>query len=332
VPGMAAAPDPGFWSGKNVVVTGGAGFLGRPTVKLLDELGAEVRVTRSSEQDLRDQRACLDALEGAQVVIHLAARVGGIGFNRRNPGPLAYDNLAMGTNVFEASRLLGVEKLVAACSVCAYPKFTPVPFREDDLWNGYPEESNAPYGLAKKMLVVMSDAYRRQYGLDSCAPIMANLYGPGDNFDPEDSHVIAAMINKFVAAADNGDPAVTVWGTGTPSREFLYVDDAARGLVLAAEKLDTSVPVNIGTGRETKISDLAEMVAGAVGFEGETVWDTSRPDGQPVRYLDVSRARDLFGFEAEMPLEEGLRRTVESYRAGLGASPAAGVAVPDSRV
>jgi GDP-L-fucose synthase len=319
---MGASPDPGFWQGKSVVVTGGGGFLGRPTVALLESLGASVRVVRSSEFDLRDATAVEAALDGAQVVVHLAARVGGIGFNRRNPGPLAFDNLAMGTNVFEVSRRLGVEKLVAACSVCAYPKFTPVPFKEDDIWDGYPEESNAPYGLAKKMLIVLSDAYRRQYGFDSCAPIMANLYGPGDNFDPEDSHVIAAMVNKFVAAADNGDPSVTLWGTGTPSREFLYVDDAARALVLAAEKLDSSVPVNIGTGRETKILDLARMVAEAVGFEGETVWDTSRPDGQPVRYLDVSRAKELFGFEAEMPLEEGLRRTVESYR---------GVAVPDVR-
>jgi GDP-L-fucose synthase len=328
---MGAFPDSGFWSGKNVVVTGGGGFLGRPTVKLLRDLGADVRITRSSEHDLRDQRACREAVEGAQVVVHLAARVGGIGFNRRNPGPLAYDNLMMGTNVFEASRELGVEKLVAACSVCAYPKFTPVPFKEDDIWNGYPEESNAPYGLAKKMLIVLSDAYRRQYGFDSCAPIMANLYGPGDNFDPEDSHVIAAMVNKFVAAAANGDQAVTLWGTGNPSREFLYVDDAARALVLAAERLDSSVPVNIGTGRETKIRDLAEMVASAVGFEGETVWDTSRPDGQPVRYLDVSRARELFGFEAEVSLEDGLRRTVESYREGLAAPASAGIATPDAR-
>jgi GDP-L-fucose synthase len=327
----SAQPDPAFWSGKHITVTGGAGFLGRPTVALLEQLGAQVRVIRSSEYDLRDADATREALDGAQVVMHLAARVGGIGFNRRNPGPLAYDNLIMGTNVFEASRQLGVEKLVAACSVCAYPKFTPVPFKEDDLWNGYPEESNAPYGLAKKMLIVLSDAYRRQYGLDSCAPIMANLYGPGDNFDPEDSHVIAAMVNKFVAAADSGDPAVTLWGTGTPSREFLYVDDAARALVLAAEKLDSSVPVNIGTGRETKIRDLAEMVAAAVGFEGDTVWDTSRPDGQPVRYLDVSRARELFGFEAEMPLEEGLRRTVDSYREGLAAPASAGVSAPEAR-
>jgi GDP-L-fucose synthase len=324
-------PDPAFWSGKNVVVTGGAGFLGGPTVALLEEVGAKVRITRSSEHDLRNEASCREALEGAQIVIHLAARVGGIGFNRRNPGPLAYDNLTMGSNVFEVSRRLGVEKLVAACSVCAYPKFTPVPFKEDDLWDGYPEESNAPYGLAKKMLLVLSDAYRRQYGFDSCAPICANLYGPGDNFDPEDSHVIAAMINKFVAAVDNGEPSVTLWGTGEPSREFLYVDDAARAMVLAAERLDTSDPVNIGTSRETRIRDLAEAVRDAAGFDGEIVWDTTRPDGQPKRYLDVSRARELMGFEAEVPLEDGLRRTVESYRAGLVSSRDAGVAVPDAR-
>jgi GDP-L-fucose synthase len=307
-------PDPQFWSGKRVVVTGGAGFLGRPTVAMLEELGAEVRVTRSAEHDLRDRAACLEALEGAQVVLHLAANVGGIGYNRRNPGPLAHDNLAMGLNVFEASRELEVEKLVAACSVCAYPKFTPVPFREDDIWDGYPEESNAPYGLAKKMLIVLSDSYRRQHGLDSCAPVMANLYGPGDNFDLEDSHVIAAMIHKYVVAAEKGEPEVVLWGTGEPSREFLYVDDAARALILSAERLDVSDPVNIGTGQETRIRDLAETISELTGFEGKTVWDDSRPDGQPKRYLDVARAKELIGFEAEMLLEEGLRRTIEGFR------------------
>jgi GDP-L-fucose synthase len=307
-------PDPQFWSGKQVVVTGGAGFLGRPMVPMLEELGAEVRVTRSAEHDLRDRAACFQALEGAQVVLHLAANVGGIGYNRRNPGPLAHDNLAMGLNVFETCRELGVEKLVAACSVCAYPKFTPVPFREDDIWDGYPEESNAPYGLAKKMLIVLSDSYRRQYGLDSCAPVMANLYGPGDNFDLEDSHVIAAMIHKYVVAAERGDPEVVLWGTGQPSREFLYVDDAARALILSAERLEVSDPVNIGTGQETRIRDLAETISDLAGFEGKTVWDDSRPDGQPKRYLDVTRARELIGFEAEMPLAEGLMRTIESFR------------------
>src|SRR3954471_8751168 len=254
----SSTPDPAFWSGRSVAVTGGGGFLGRPTVAQLEELGAEVRAIRSADHDLRDRAAGFAALEGAQVVFHLAANVGGIGYNRRNPGPLAHDNLAMGLNVFEACREFGAEKLVAACSVCAYPKFTPVPFKEDNIWDGYPEESNAPYGLAKKMLLVLSDAYRRQYGFDSCAPICANLYGPGDNFDPNDSHVIAAMINKFTDAVDNGHDKVTLWGTGTPSREFLYVDDAARAMVLAAERLNDSQPVNIGTGVETRISDLAE--------------------------------------------------------------------------
>jgi GDP-L-fucose synthase len=311
----SAQPDPSFWEEKKVTVTGGGGFLGKATVRQLEELGAYVRVIRSSEHDLRVAEHARDAVEGAEVVLHLAARVGGIGFNRRNPAPLAYDNTMMGAHVFEQSRLAGVRKLVAACSVCAYPKFTPVPFSEDSLWDGYPEESNAPYGLAKKMPIVLSDAYRRQYGFDSCAPIMANLYGPDDNFDLEDSHVIAAMIRKFVEARERGDDAVTLWGTGSPSREFLYVDDAARGLILAAERLDSSTPVNVGTGIETRIRDLADIIHRLSGFEGEVVWDTSMPDGQPTRYLDVSRARELFGFEAETPLEEGLRRTIESFRA-----------------
>ena len=313
----SASPDPAFWSGKTVAVTGGAGFLGRRTVAMLDDLGADVNVVRSVEHDLRDRAACFDALRDKQVVIHLAANVGGIGYNRRNPGPLAHDNLAMGLNVFEASRELGVEKLVAACSVCAYPKFTPVPFREDDIWNGYPEESNAPYGLAKKMLLVLSDSYRRQYGLDSCAPVMANLYGPGDNFDLEDSHVIAAMIHKYVLAVERGESEVVLWGTGEPSREFLYVDDAARALLLSAERLDS-----LGT-RQYRHRDRDEdpgpgrVDLRADGVRGETVWDSSRPDGQPKRYLDTSRARELIGFEAEMPLEEGLKRTIESFRGSL---------------
>ena len=272
---------------------------------------------RSADHDLRDPAATRAAVDGAEIVVHLAARVGGIGFNRRNPAPLVYDNLMMTGNIFEQSRLAEVRKLVSACTVCAYPKFTPVPFKEEDLWNGYPEESNAPYGLAKKMMLVLSDAYRRQYGFDSCAPIVANLYGPNDNFDLEDSHVIAAMVRKFVEAVDEGRNEVVLWGTGNPSREFLYVDDAARALLLAAERLNTSEPVNVGTGQETKIADLAAMIQEITGYEGEVVWDTSRPDGQPTRYLDVSRARELMGFEAEVPLAEGLRRTVDSFRAQM---------------
>src|SRR5436305_5910193 len=310
-------PDPALWNERPVTVTGGAGFLGTAVVRDLERLGADARVIKSSGQDLRDADATRDAVAGADVVIHLAARVGGIGFNRRNPALLAYDNLVIGANVFEQSRQAGVRKLVAACSVCAYPKFTPVPFSEEDLWNGYPEESNAPYGLAKKMLLVLSDTYRRQYGFDSCAPILANLYGPDDNFDLEDSHVIAAMIRKFVEAQKQGAGEVVLWGTGEPTREFLYVDDAARALLLAGERLETSDPVNIGTGRETTIRYLADSIRKLTGFEGEIVWDSTRPDGQPARYLDVTRARELMAFEAEMDLEEGLRRTIESFASTL---------------
>jgi GDP-L-fucose synthase len=309
-----AEPSREFWGGRTVVVTGGAGFLGSAVVRDLKALGADVRVVRSADHDLRDPRAARAAVDGVEAVIHLAANVGGIGFNRANPAPLVYDNLMMAANVFEQSRDAGVGKLVAACTVCAYPKFVDAPFSEDDLWNGYPEESNAPYGLAKKMMLVLSDAYRRQYGFDSCAPIVANLYGPNDNFDLESSHVIPAMIRKFVEATDRGDETVTLWGTGSPSREFLYVDDAARGLVLAAERLNVSDPVNLGVGRETRIRDLAELIARLVGFDGEIVWDTSRPDGQPTRFLDVSRARELIGFEARVPLEEGLARTIAAFR------------------
>jgi GDP-L-fucose synthase len=310
-------PTPSFWSGKPVVVTGGAGFLGKPTVRMLTELGADVRVPRSADSDLTDPAACREAVDGAEVVLHLAANVGGIGYNRRNPAPLIRDNMAMGLNVFEACRELGVGKLVAACSVCAYPKHTAVPFKEDDLWVGFPEESNAPYGLAKKMLIVLSDSYRRQYGLDSCVPVIANLYGPEDNFDLEDSHVIAAMVHKYVAAAASNEAEVVLWGTGEPSREFLYVDDAARALVLAAEHADSSEPFNIGTGIETKIRDLAKLVAEAAGYRGATRWDTSRPDGQPTRYLDVSRAFDRIGFQARTPLDEGLAKTIKSFRSTL---------------
>jgi len=303
-------PSPTFWEGRETVVTGGAGFLGSAVVRDLEGLGAAVRVPRSTDFDLRDPAACRQAVEGASVVIHLAANVGGIGYNRENPAPLVYDNMMMTGNIFEQSRLAGVGKLVSACTVCAYPKFTPTPFSEDSLWDGYPEESNAPYGLAKKMMLVLSDAYRRQYGFDSAVPIVANLYGPRDNFDLESSHVIAAMVRKYVEARDSGAPEVTLWGTGSPSREFLYVDDASRALLLAAERLEVSDPVNVGTGQETRIRDLAETIERLSGYEGETVWDDSKPDGQPSRCLDVTRARELMGYEARVPLDDGLRETI----------------------
>ena len=305
-----------------MTVTGGAGFLGRAVVEVLTSAGADARVIRSREHDLRDPAAAREALNGADVVVHLAARVGGIGFNSRNGGLVAHDNLAIGTNVFEQARLANVRRLVAACSVCAYPDRTPVPFSEDDLWSGYPEESNAPYGLAKRMLLVLSDAYRRQYGFDSCVPVMANLYGPGDNYDLEDSHVIPAIVRKCVEAAERGDDHITLWGTGAASREFLYVEDAARALLLAAERLRTSEPVNVGTGRETSIRAVAELIQRLTGFKGEIRWDHSKPDGQASRVLDVSRARGLMGFEARVGLEAGLRETIDDFRtAGALSAP-----------
>jgi GDP-L-fucose synthase len=307
-------PSEQFWGGRQVVVTGGAGFVGAAIVRDLEAVGAEVRVIRSAQHDLRDPAATRAAVDRAQVVIHLAANVGGIGFNRRNPAPLVYDNMMMAGNIFEQSRMAGVEKLVSACTVCAYPKFTATPFSEDELWNGYPEETNAPYGLAKKMMLVLSDTYRRQYGFDSVVPMVVNLYGPGDHFSLEDSHVIPAMIRKFHEARESRAPQVVMWGSGRPSREFLYVDDAARALLLAAERLETSIPVNVGTGVETRIRDLANTIARLSDYEGKIVWDTSKPDGQPTRCLDVTRARDLMGFEADVELEEGLAQTVEWFR------------------
>jgi GDP-L-fucose synthase len=303
---------------KTILVTGGAGFLGRHLVARLRQHGcANLVVPRSRDYDLTHEQAIrrLFAEHRPQVVLHLAAQVGGIGANRRNPGSFLYNNLIMGTQLAELSRQAGVEKFLAVGTVCCYPKFTPVPFREDDLWNGYPEETNAPYGLAKKLLMVQLQAYRQQYGFNGVNLLVVNLYGPSDNFDLENSHVIPALIRKFVEAKDRGEPVVTLWGTGRASREFLYVEDAARAIHRAAEVLETSDPVNVGSGREIPIAELAVLIAGKVGFTGEIRYDPDKPDGQPRRCLDVTRARQLLGFEATTPLAEGLDRTIAWYTA-----------------
>ena len=306
-----------FWQGRRVVVTGGAGFLGSFVVERLQAAGASVFVPRSRDYDLVDRAACARLLADARpdLVIHLAARVGGIGANRDNPGRFLFENLMMGTQLIEESRLARVPKLVAAGTICAYPKFAPIPFREDDLWNGYPEETNAPYGLAKKMMLAQSQAYREQYGMNSVVLFPVNLYGPRDNFDLHTSHVIPAMIRKFVSARQRGDREVGLWGDGSPTREFLYVEDAADGILLAAEKYDSSEPVNLGSGQEISIADLAKFIADATGFGGRFVWDTSKPNGQPRRSLDVSRAKERFGFTARTPLSQGIAETVKYYEA-----------------
>jgi GDP-L-fucose synthase len=305
------------WAGRRVMVTGGGGFLGRAVVRRLEASGAtDVFVPRSPDYDLRTlagiERVLADGRP--ELVIHLAAVVGGIGANRENPGRFFYENAIMGIQLMELARLAGVAKYVQVGTVCSYPKLTPVPFHEDDLWNGYPEETNAPYGLAKKMLLVQGQAYREQYGFNVIHLIPVNLYGPGDNFDPASSHVIPALIRKCVDARESGADHIDVWGTGAASREFLYVDDAAEGIVLAAERYDGAEPVNLGVGREIAIRDLVELIARLTGFEGEIRWDPSKPDGQPRRALDTSRASERFGFEAETSFDEGLRRTIEWYR------------------
>ncbi|MBP2134573.1 GDP-L-fucose synthase [Methanomicrobium sp. W14] len=304
--------------GKKILVTGGAGFLGSNVVRKLEDAGARrknIIVPRSRDIDLRIWENCVKVVKGADIVIHLAAKVGGIGYNQKYPGSLFYDNAMMGIQLMEAARLADVEKFVAVGTICAYPKFTPVPFREEELWNGYPEETNAPYGLAKKMMLVQSQAYRHQYGFNSIYLLPVNLYGPGDNFDPASSHVIPALIKKFTDAvkAGNSDQTVEVWGTGSASREFLYVEDAARGIALATEKYDGADPVNLGSGMEITIKDLVSKISEITGFKGKIVWDKTKPDGQPKRCLDVSRARKEFGFEAQMGFDEGLRKTVEWY-------------------
>ena len=300
------------------MVTGGAGFLGTAVVARLKESGAkEIFVPKVEEYDLREREAIDRALADARpdVVIHLAAVVGGIGANRENPGRFFYENAIMGIQLIEQARLAGVDKFVQIGTVCAYPKFTPVPFREEDLWNGYPEETNAPYGLAKKMLLVQAQAYRDQYGFNAIFLVPVNLYGPGDNFNPASSHVIPALIKKCIDARDRGDKAIEVWGTGSASREFLYVADAAEGIVLASERYDGRDPVNLGVGREITIKALVELIVRLTGFKGEVRWDPTKPDGQPRRALDTSRARERFAFEARTTFEDGLRRTIEWYEA-----------------
>lgn len=326
--GVQTWPDPQeFWGRRRVIVTGGAGFLGSFVVEKLRERGAaEVIVPRSRDYDLRHLEAIRQLLadtsiveagerKPVEVILHLAARVGGIGANRQHPAEFFYDNLMMGVQLLHEAWRAGVEKFVAIGTICAYPKFTPVPFKEEDLWNGYPEETNAPYGLAKKMLLVQAQAYRQQYGFNAIYLLPVNLYGPGDNFDLETSHVIPALIRKCIEAQERGEEEVVVWGTGNPTREFLYVEDAAEGILLAAERYNGSEPVNLGSGMEIRIRDLAELIGRLTGFRGRFVYDATRPDGQPRRCLDTSKAERLFGFRARTPFEEGLRRTIEWYRA-----------------
>ena len=309
-----------FWKNKKILVTGGAGFLGSFLVEQLKSTGVneeDIRIPRSKDVDLRHWENCVNAVKGMDMVIHLAARVGGIGFNRAYPATLFYDNAIMGIQLMEAARQEEVAKFVAVGTVCAYPKYTPVPFKEDELWNGYPEETNAPYGLAKKMSLVQSQAYRQQYGYNSIFLLPVNLYGPGDNFDPESSHVIPALIRKFTEAVQKNVSEVEVWGTGEASREFLYVEDAARGILLAAEKYNGPEPVNLGAGFEIKIKALVELIAELTEFDGEIRWDTTKPDGQPRRCLDVSRAEQEFGFRAETDFRRGLKKTVEWYQESI---------------
>ena len=305
-----------WWEGKRVTVTGGRGFVGRPLVMMLEQAGADVFTFSSKDYNLTRQAdvARMYSDQRPEIVLHLAARVGGIGANRDNPGSFFYDNAMMGIELMEQARQTGVRKFVQVGTVCSYPKFAPIPFTEDDLWNGYPEETNAPYGLAKKMLLVQAQAYRQQYGFDAIYLIPVNLYGPGDNFDLHSSHVIPALIRKCLEAKQAGAPSIEVWGTGTPTREFLYVDDAARGIMLAAERYDKAYPVNLGSSEEIAIRDLVELIAELTGFEGQIVFDPTKPDGQPRRKLNVERARREFGFESETPFRLGLQRTIEWFR------------------
>ena len=306
----------GFWDDKRVLVTGGAGFLGSYLIDDLVKNGAKrksIRIPLVEKSDLRKLGECAKAVKDVDIVIHLAATVGGIGLNQELPGTLFYDNAIMGIQLMEAARLAGVEKFVALGTICAYPKFTPVPFKEEALWNGYPEETNAPYGLAKKMHLVQAQAYRAQYGFNAIYLLPVNLYGPRDSFDPRRSHVIPALIRKVAEAMDSGSEKVEVWGTGKASREFLYAADAAEGIRLAAERFNGPEPVNLGAGFEITIKELVELIVELMDFKGRIVWDPTKPDGQPRRMLDVSRAERLFGFKAKTTFEVGLRKTIDWY-------------------
>ena len=310
-----------FWEGKNILLTGGAGFLGSfITEKLVNERKLDprnIRIPRSKDWDLTKWENCVKAVDDIDVVIHLAAKVGGIGFNKKYPATLFYDNAIMGIQLIEAARQAGVEKFVAIGTVCAYPKYAPTPFKEEGLWEGYPEETNAPYGIAKKILLVQAKAYREQYDFNAIYLLPVNLYGPRDNFHPEYSHVIPALIKKLYEAKESGIDSITLWGTGKPTREFLYVEDAAEGIILAAERYNKSEPVNLGSGCEISIKELTKLISELVGFDGEIKWDTSKPDGQPRRRLDVNKAEKEFGFKAEVDLRAGLEKTINWYKANL---------------
>jgi GDP-L-fucose synthase len=303
-----------FWKNKRVVVTGGNGFLGTHLVlKILKLKPKRMFVPDISKFDLRDYKSCIKAFKSADIVIHLAGNVGGIGYNQSKPAELFDDNLLMGVNSVRAAKKMKVKKFVALGTICAYPKFTPIPFKEKDLWNGYPEETNAPYGLAKKMLLVQSQAYRQQYGFNSIFLLPVNLYGPGDNFNPKSSHVIPALIRKFSEAKKNNIKEVIIWGSGKPTREFLYVEDAVDGILLATEKYNKPDPVNLGSGFEISIKDLASLIAKLVNFDGKIIFDKTKPDGQPRRRLDVSKAQKEFGFKAKIDFNSGLKKTIEYY-------------------
>lgn len=297
-----------------ILITGGAGFLGKYVVEKVQKKNPKrLSIPGSAEFDLRNPDVCKKVVKDIDLVIHLAANVGGIGYNKDNPGELFYDNLVMGVHLMEEARKAGVKKFVGLGTICQYPKFTPVPFKEEDLWNGYPEETNASYGLAKKMLLVQGQAYRQQYGFNVIHLMPVNLYGPGDNFNPLSSHVIPALIKKFVDAKERGDEFVVVWGTGTPTREFLYVEDAAEAIVLATEKYNKPEPINLGSSFEVSIKDLANLIKKLIGFKGEIVWDNTKPDGQPRRKLDTSKAEKEFSFKSKTNFEEGLKRTIQWY-------------------